>query len=99
MVDPVAVEIIDGVRAYTEVQINRVQTKALLCREMLGSIIKRDAEELQFLSSYDRINIRQTSDEIWTLRQEQNKPILAVNILERSEVSVTTTLLLKWLNE
>ena len=46
VVDPVAVEIIDGVGAYTEVQINRVQTNVLLCRKMLGSILKRDAEEL-----------------------------------------------------
>ena len=57
-------EIIDGVGAYTEVQINRVQTNVLLCREMLGSILKRDAEESQLLSNYNRINIRQTSDEI-----------------------------------
>ena len=99
VVDPIAVEIIDGLGAYTEVKINRVQTKVLLCREMLGSIIKRDAEELQLLSNYDRVNIRKVSDEIWTLRQEQNKPMLASNILERLEVNVTTTLLLKWPNE
>ena len=84
-------EIIDGVGAYTEVQINRVQTKVLLCREMLNSIIKRDAEELQLLSNYDRINIRKISDEIWTLRQEQNKPMLASNILERLEVNDAST--------
>ena len=35
VVDPIAVEIIDGLGAYTEAQINRVQTKVLLCLWMV----------------------------------------------------------------